>query len=648
MNKLTATSFLILGTIATMSCGYPAPAPIGVSQGPSARLEWLLGPGALLNAVHMTETRAGAAVGEMGAILVTSDGGVTWTPAESPTDKSLKSVAFLDATSAIAVGAEGTVLGSDDAGRTWTSIITGTSGALRGVAFGGPTKALAVGEGGEILLTEDAARTWQPVASGTTSTLHTVRFASPSIAVAAGDGGTLVRSTDSGTTWSAVASPTGAAIRGLHFIDSSTGIAVGGDDYRWRPERLVLRTEDGGATWAEIEVPKGTRLYSVTSTSEGSIVAVGDAGASIRSQDQGLTWQASDPVKMLSRPNTPDARWDTSNAFASVASTGPELVAVTYGGRILRSPDGGAWSPVPQMPNMEAAAFLNAPIARSENALVIGAGNSIYRSENGAGFEKATSANDQIVFGVRFLEPLVGVSVGAAGRIQRTVDGGKTWATVESGTKRNLRNVAFTDSQNGIAVAGPAGTGPGMVRTEDGGLTWLPQPCVVDTNICDSASSLVGVSLLPSQVGMAIGANGVVIKTNDGGRSWIQLKHGLTTATLWSVALIDDNAAVIVGQNGIILRTNDAGAGWKRCESGTQLFLSSVQFLDESQGVILGQAGTILTSTDGGLTWQSERSRTTRDLSAIIFDTSGQGVLTGAPGVVMRFSPPTPKGGSNE
>ncbi|MFN2502483.1 MAG: WD40/YVTN/BNR-like repeat-containing protein, partial [Pyrinomonadaceae bacterium] len=545
MKKLLRTVCLSLACAAAMSCSYPTPTPISVREGPPARMEWLLGPGALLNAVHLTESGVGAAVGEQGAILVTSDAGVTWTAVESGTDRSLKGVAFADAMNGVAVGAGGTVLRTADGGRSWTAIGTGLGSELRGVAFGGPEAAIIVGEGGAILRSVDAGRVWQPVVRATASTLRAVKFVTPSIAVAAGDDGTLLRSTDGGVSWATVDSGTSAALRGLHFTGATIGIAVGGDDRRWRSERVVLRTMDGGATWAEIDAPKGTRLYSVTAASDGSIVAVGEAGASIRSADEGITWEAAKAVTQTSMPNTPDFRWDTSNAFASVSPAGGALVAVTYGGRILRSEDGGsAWSPVQQMPDMPVASFLNSPIARAgDDALVIGAGNFIFRSEAGTEFEKTTSAGDQIVFGIRFLDPLVGVSVGVAGRIQRTVDGGKTWTTVESGTKRNIRRAAFGDDKNGVAVAGPAGTGPGMVRSEDGGLTWQAQPCVGGTKICESSSAIAGVDMLPSQVGMAVGVNGVVIKTTDGGRSWVQLNHGLKTSTLWDVALIDDNTA---------------------------------------------------------------------------------------------------------
>lgn len=635
LRALCATSCGLV-MVAAMSCArsHTSPPPV-IGQGPPAQIEWILGPGALLNAVHLTDTGVGVAVGELGAILVTGDAGVTWTVAESGTDRSLRGVAFADATNGVAVGAGGTLLRTADGGHSWTAIRIGSTAELRAVAFGGPGVAVIVGEAGVAFLTKDGGGAWQPVASGTTSTLRTVRFASPGVAVAAGDDGALMRSTDGGLTWASLESGTSAALRGLHFVNPTTGIVAGGDDRRLRAERVVLRTTDAGATWTRINVPQGVRLYAATSASDGSIMAVGEAGASLRSRDQGLTWQAADAVRGTASANSSAAASDTSNWFASVASSGTALVAVSYGGRIFRSADSGAkWIPAQQTPDM--GNIGKSAVARAgDDALVIGAGNFIFRSARGARFEKVKSASIQ-VWSIRFLDPLVGVAVGDKGTIQRTVDGGKTWTTVESGTKRLLDGVAFSDDKHGIAVASPANptaTGPGMVRTEDGGLTWHAQPCEICGNV-----GLADVTMLPSQIGMAVGGRGAVIKTTDGGRSWTKLNHGLTSGLLWSVALVDANTAIVVGTQGMILHTRDGGATWTRRESGTPLWLTGVAFADASRGLIVGKAGTILTTADGGLTWRRELTLTTRDLEAVTFDRSGVPVITGAPGLVLRYT----------
>ncbi|HUF31248.1 MAG TPA: YCF48-related protein [Gemmatimonadaceae bacterium] len=630
--RRTSCALALLAATACDRSHTPAP-PVVPGQGPSAHIEWLLGPHALLNAVDLTGPSAGAAVGELGEIIVTTDGGVTWTSVESGTDRSLRGVAFADATNGVAVGAGGTVLRTADGGHSWTMIGIGSAAELRAVAFSGPAVGVIVGEDGVVFRTTDGGGAWQQVASGTSSTLRAVRFASPAVAVAVGDDGTLVRSTDGGLTWAPLESKTRAALRGLHFVTATTGVAVGGDDRRWRAERVVLRTTDGGATWAKTGVPEGDRLYGVTATSDGSIVAVGEAGGSIRSSDQGLTWQAADPVRGTAEPGSPAAASETSNWFASVTPAGQALVAVTYGGRIFRSADAGAkWNRARQTPDMGTIGK-SAVAWAGGDALVIGAGNFIFRSAGGGTFKKSEAAGKQPVHDIEFLDPLVGVAVGAGGTIQRTVDGGKTWTPVESRTKLNLTDAAFGDRIHGIAVAGRR---PGIVRTEDGGLTWRTQSC----DICEVRGGLAAVDMASSQIAIAVGSSGAVFKTTDGGRNWTKLHHGLMWDLLWSVALVDANTAVAVGQQGVILHTGDGGATWTRRESGTPLLLRGVAFADESHGIIVGSAGTMLTTSDGGLTWRREMAGTTRDLTGVIFDTSGDAIITGSHGLLLRYTWP--------
>ncbi len=56
----------------------------------------------------------------------------------------------------------------------------------------------------------------------------------------------------------------------------------------------------------------------------------------------------------------------------------------------------------------------------------------------------------------------------------------------------------------------------------------------------------------------------------------------------------------MVGANGLILRTTDGGATWTTESSGTEIGLSSVCFVDQNTGWAVGSTGTILKYTSGG------------------------------------------------
>ena len=59
------------------------------------------------------------AAGERGRILVSADGGGTWTVAATPTHHTLTSLHFADARNGLATGHQGVLLRSRDGGVTW-------------------------------------------------------------------------------------------------------------------------------------------------------------------------------------------------------------------------------------------------------------------------------------------------------------------------------------------------------------------------------------------------------------------------------------------------------------------------------------------------------------------------------------------------
>jgi hypothetical protein len=86
-------------------------------------------------------------VGDGGAIITSSDDGVTWTAQTSGTTENLYSIAFADADHGAAVGRRGTVLVTSDGGTTWTPRPLGRDIFLGGVAVDDTTITVA-GEGG--------------------------------------------------------------------------------------------------------------------------------------------------------------------------------------------------------------------------------------------------------------------------------------------------------------------------------------------------------------------------------------------------------------------------------------------------------------------------------------------------------------------
>jgi photosystem II stability/assembly factor-like uncharacterized protein len=61
-----------------------------------------------------------------------------------------------------------------------------------------------------------------------------------------------------------------------------------------------------------------------------------------------------------------------------------------------------------------------------------------------------------------------GIAVGDNGTILRTENSGTRWTAVRHGASTNLRDIVFTDRNNGF-ICGEMGT---LLSTHDGGKTW--------------------------------------------------------------------------------------------------------------------------------------------------------------------------------
>ena len=81
------------------------------------------------------------------------------------------------------------------------------------------------------------------------------------------------------------------------------------------------------------------------------------------------------------------------------------------------------------------------------------------------------SHTEATLMGLYFRTPQLGWAVGSGGTMLKTVDGGKKWKKVVSGTTATLSGVFFLDEKQGWAV----GANGVIRRSQDGGITWHSQ-----------------------------------------------------------------------------------------------------------------------------------------------------------------------------
>jgi hypothetical protein len=192
-----------------------------------------------------------------GAMLHTTDGGVSWSTAT--TAEPLRWVEFHDHDCGWAVGNAGTMMRTTDGGAVWATVDPGTSTHLRAVSFLDNDHGWAVGVDGTILYSTDGGAGWLAQPAATSIDFVSVAAIAPGVAWAAGDNGYLLR-----------LSPRDESLP----ITTSAGVAGA-----WvnEPPTIVLQSDDPAGVavfhWS-LTAPSGT------TTGCGARVPVTDEGSS--------------------------------------------------------------------------------------------------------------------------------------------------------------------------------------------------------------------------------------------------------------------------------------------------------------------------------------------------------------------------------
>lgn len=259
---------------------------------------------------------------------------------------------------------------------------------------------------------------------------------------------------------------------------------------------LFIKPQPLGETVTPPAIEARDRFYGIAVSAPAHIWFVGNDGKIVRSIDDGVSW-------VLQQSGTDQhlqdiAAWDDQRA-----------VAVGNGGIVLITTDAGTnWQTV------------KAPLSSVANKLI----RVKTFNESGA------------------------IAVGAMGAVLVSHDYGRSWKRVAEEQDVTRNDVAY----NGEAfwVVGEFGS---MLVSRDQGLSWEQVQSPVET-------SLTGVTFHDATHGVAVGLDGVVLLTDDGGNTWKEAPR-VTTEHLFSV-VASERGWLVVGNKGVILSATDRNTEW--------------------------------------------------------------------------------------
>jgi photosystem II stability/assembly factor-like uncharacterized protein len=576
--------------------------------------------GNLLSSVFFTDSNNGYAVGTVGTIIKTTDGGVTWSIYSSGPNNGLSSIFFTDNNTGYTAGQDivtdkDLILKTTDAGSTWNTVLSGTGYGIYSIFFPTDNVGYGVGMFGEIVKTTDAGVTWTYQNSGITDDLECVYFTDTNTGYVGSYLGIILKTNNGGTTWDSVTT-TGGKLYSIFFTDANNGYTTG---------NYVYRTINAGVTWTldmnGLGQYDGYTFQSVFFTDQNTGYVSDGSGDFFKTTNAGATWN----FESVAQEQGCQAMYFTN------ANTGYMI----GGAELSQTLDGGSnWNQISYGTNNGYALYT--VFFPDESTGYAGglAGLFMKTTDGGVNWSSSYVYCGGRINSLYFTSINNGFMVGGE-YMAKTTDGGTTWTQMQSGTTMGLNSIFFTNANTGYVVGGYyySWNSWGIIlKTTDAGVTWTSTLVNYD---------LTSVYFPDSHTGYAVGMDsatpyGVIVKTTDGGITWNKLPYR-PEQELYSVFFTNDNTGYAVGYEGVNLKTTDGGANWTslNINNGGCSFYS-VFFITPSKGYVVDECGDIFYTTDAGSTWRADSSGTENTLYSVFFTDTITGYAVGALSNILK------------
>jgi len=280
----------------------------------------------------------------------------------------------------------------------------------------------------------------------------------------------------------------------------------------------LFKSTDGGASWNRKRGPSRVGLSPGYATD--ATVFATDGTSLYLSKDRGESWT------LTAKDFVPDSL-DAFGLKVSPDYADDRILFVFGRGGVLRSMDGGAtWAPCNNgLTNLDIAAFAVSPDWSHGKTL------------------------------------FAGTFAGRDGGVFRSKDGGASWQQLSSRvgvleSNSQVGDIAFSPSYAVDRTVFVAGTflSQAIYRSDDGGDTWSTVSSMAGANVLAFSPSYLSDQVLFAGTGGSAG----VLKSNDGGYSWVRLDAGYANRYIGSGAV-----AVKPGGSPTLLAGGESAGIWQ-------------------------------------------------------------------------------------
>lgn len=267
--------------------------------------------------------------------------------------------------------------------------------------------------------------------------------------------------------------------------------------------------------------------------------------------------------------------------LADAATAGNRLVAVGDRGYIVTSDDQGAsWkrATAPPAPLLTAVRFVD-----DKRGWAVGHDSVILATTDGGDTwtqQFSAPAEQRPLLGVLFVDGRRGFAVGAYGAFYETTDGGAKWSARKITADDKHLNAIIDAGKETLLIVGEAG---GILRSTDAGASWQVVPAPYK-------GSFFGAIVARDGSVVAFGLRGRIYRSTDTGKSWTQIRNPFETSIM-NGSLMPDGSIVLTGSAGTVLTSRDNGQSFSPVPAGRIGVIAKALRGANDAVLLMGEAG---------------------------------------------------------